>query len=160
MVTGVSHELSNPLTSILDYSQRLLLRNDLAARTEEVRQIYQEAERASTILRQLLLTARETRPERKLISLNQAVYAPVVVIGDADRQTKMSGLVGAGLADYVVRKPDCLSVALGLVERRLRKAQLRPQVPPSVGASWHAGRGKGAREPHAGFWRCAPARIE
>lgn len=59
-----------------------------------------------------------------------AVYAPVVVIGDADRQTEMSGLIGAGLADYVVRKPDCLSVALGLVERRLRKAQLRPQVPP------------------------------
>jgi Histidine kinase-, DNA gyrase B-, and HSP90-like ATPase/His Kinase A (phospho-acceptor) domain len=73
MVTGVTHELSNPLTSILGYSQRLLLRNDLAARTEEVRQIYQEAERASTILRQLLLTARETRPERKLISLNQIV---------------------------------------------------------------------------------------
>ena len=73
MVTGVAHELSNPLTSILGYSQRLLLRNDLAGRTEEARQIYEEAERASTILRQLLLTARETRPERKLISLNQIV---------------------------------------------------------------------------------------
>lgn len=59
-----------------------------------------------------------------------AFYAPVVVIGDADRQTEMSGLVGAGIADYVVRKPDCLSVALGLVERRLRKAQHAPQIPP------------------------------
>ncbi|MGC2285825.1 MAG: ATP-binding protein [Candidatus Acidiferrum sp.] len=73
MVTGVAHELSNPLTSILGYSQRLLVRKDLAGRSEEARQIYEEAERASTILRQLLLSARETRPERKRVSLNQVV---------------------------------------------------------------------------------------
>lgn len=73
MVTGVAHELSDPLTSILGYSQRLLVRKDLAGRNEEARQIYEEAERASTILRQLLLSARENRPERKRVSLNQVV---------------------------------------------------------------------------------------
>jgi signal transduction histidine kinase/CheY-like chemotaxis protein len=73
MVTGVAHELSNPLTSILGYAQRLLLRGDAAGRTEEARKIYQEAERASTILRQLLLNARETQPERRWVSLNQMV---------------------------------------------------------------------------------------
>ena len=73
MVTGVAHELSNPLTSILGYAQRLLLRGDAAGRTEEARKIYQEAERASTILRQLLLNARETQPERRWVSLNQVV---------------------------------------------------------------------------------------
>src|SRR5256886_780194 len=73
MVGGVAHELSNPLTSILGYAQRILARRDLPGRTEEVRQIYQEAERASAILRQLLLNARETLPERRLVSLNQIV---------------------------------------------------------------------------------------
>jgi signal transduction histidine kinase/CheY-like chemotaxis protein len=73
MVTGVAHELSNPLTSILGYAQRLLLRGDPARRTEEARKIYQEAERASTILRRLLLNARETQPERRTVSLNQVV---------------------------------------------------------------------------------------
>ncbi len=73
MVTGIAHELSNPLTSILGYSQRLLVRKDLAGGAEEARQIYEEAERASTILRQLLLSAREARPERKRVSLNQIV---------------------------------------------------------------------------------------
>jgi signal transduction histidine kinase/CheY-like chemotaxis protein len=73
MVTGIAHELSNPLTSILGYSQRLLVRKDLAGSTEEARQIYEEAERASTILRQLLLSAREARPERKRVALNQVV---------------------------------------------------------------------------------------
>jgi PAS domain S-box-containing protein len=68
MVSSIAHELSNPLTTILGYDQRLLVRQDAAARSEEARQIYQEAERASTILRQLLLNARETLPERRAIS--------------------------------------------------------------------------------------------
>src|SRR5437660_1331014 len=65
LVSGIAHELSNPLTSILGYAQRILARQDLPGRTEEVRQIYQEAERANSILRQLLLNARETLPERR-----------------------------------------------------------------------------------------------
>jgi len=52
-----------------------------------------------------------------------ASYAPVVVIGDAQHQDEISGLVAAGAADYVVRTDKCLNVALGLVERRLRQAQ-------------------------------------
>lgn len=52
-----------------------------------------------------------------------ATYAPVVVIGDAEHQTELSALVAAGAADYVVRTEECLTVALGLVERRLRNAQ-------------------------------------
>jgi signal transduction histidine kinase/FixJ family two-component response regulator len=73
MVSGVAHELSNPLTSILGYAHRLLARKDLPGRTEELRQIHQEAERATAILRQLLLNARETLPERRPVSLNQIV---------------------------------------------------------------------------------------
>lgn len=60
-----------------------------------------------------------------------ATYAPVVVIGDAEHQTELSGLVAAGAADYVVRTEESLTVALGLVERRLRKAQLDARAAPS-----------------------------
>jgi len=73
MLTGVAHELSNPLTTVLGYAQRLLTRKDLAGQSEEARQIFQEAERASRILRQLLSHARETPPERRSLSLNQVV---------------------------------------------------------------------------------------
>ena len=73
MVSGIAHELSNPLTSILGYAQRLLVRPEVYGQSEEARQIYQEAERASTILRQLLLNAREIQPEKRLVSLNQIV---------------------------------------------------------------------------------------
>src|SRR5580704_3110342 len=59
-----------------------------------------------------------------------ATYAPVVVIGDAEHQKELSGLVAAGAADYVVRAGGCLTIALGLVERRLRKAQSDAQTLP------------------------------
>jgi signal transduction histidine kinase len=54
-----------------------------------------------------------------------------VVIGDAEHQTELSGLVAAGAADYVVRTDECLPVALGLVERRLRKAQSDAHAAPA-----------------------------
>ena len=59
-----------------------------------------------------------------------AFYAPVVVIGDAGHQTELTGLVAAGAADYVVRTGECLTIALGLVERRLRQAQNEAQASP------------------------------
>ncbi|MGB2592869.1 MAG: histidine kinase dimerization/phospho-acceptor domain-containing protein [Candidatus Acidiferrum sp.] len=72
----------------------------------------------------------ETHPRGERLDLavsSLATYAPVVVIGDAEHQTELSALVAAGAADYVVRTEECLNVALGLVERRLRKAQRRAQ---------------------------------
>ncbi len=73
MVTGVAHELSNPLTSILGYAQRLFLRSQADGKSDEVRQIFQEAERATMIVRRLLISARESRPERRKIALNLLV---------------------------------------------------------------------------------------
>jgi len=73
MVSGIAHELSNPLTSILGYAQRALSRPGASGFRDEALRILREAERASAILRQVLLNARETEPERRLVSLNQIV---------------------------------------------------------------------------------------
>jgi signal transduction histidine kinase len=69
-----------------------------------------------------------------------ATYAPVVVIGDAEHQTELSALVAAGAADYVVRTGGCLTAALGLVERRLRKALRDAQALPAAGELLETGR--------------------
>ncbi|HKV24880.1 MAG TPA: histidine kinase dimerization/phospho-acceptor domain-containing protein [Candidatus Acidoferrum sp.] len=63
-----------------------------------------------------------------------ASYAPVVVIGDAEHQTELSGLVAAGAADYVVRTGECLNVALGLVERRLQRIRNRSMQASAMAA--------------------------
>jgi signal transduction histidine kinase/ActR/RegA family two-component response regulator len=73
MVTSIAHELSNPLTSILGYAQRMQAHNGAKEPSHDVRQILHEAERASTILKQLLLTPQNSRPERRKVLLNHMV---------------------------------------------------------------------------------------
>jgi signal transduction histidine kinase/CheY-like chemotaxis protein len=77
LVTGVVHELNNPLTSILGYSQRLLQTEQTAGNGREIRQIFQEAERATAILRQLLLNAHENKPELSTVAINQVVLQTI-----------------------------------------------------------------------------------
>ncbi|GAC1624835.1 MAG: hypothetical protein NVS9B13_19730 [Candidatus Acidiferrum sp.] len=73
MVSGVAHELSNPLTTILGYAQRMLMREESSGNAGEARQIFHEAERAVKILRQLMLSSREAKLERARVSLNRLV---------------------------------------------------------------------------------------
>jgi len=72
---GIVHELSNPLTTILGYAQRLRRREaDLAGSAKrEVLGILAEAERAAGILRQLLQLSGEAHHVREPVSLNDLV---------------------------------------------------------------------------------------
>ncbi|HKO05033.1 MAG TPA: ATP-binding protein [Candidatus Acidoferrales bacterium] len=76
LVSGIAHELNNPLTSIVGYAQRLLGR---AAGDAELQHIFDEAQRAGAIVRNLLLFAREAKPERKRVRLNEIVKQTVAL---------------------------------------------------------------------------------
>ena len=73
LVSGIAHELNNPLTSIQGYAQLLLSRRSGDERTADAQRISQEAERAGRIVKNLLLFARETKPERRAVDLNEVV---------------------------------------------------------------------------------------
>ena len=77
LVSGIAHELNNPLTSIAGYAQLLLARRPGAgAEAEagaELQRIHTEAERAARIVKNLLYFARETKPERRPVQLNEVV---------------------------------------------------------------------------------------
>ena len=72
-VTGIVHELSNPLTTILVNAQRLVSQEDDGMRAALSQNILEESERATAILRQLLVLSRESLPERRRVSLNELV---------------------------------------------------------------------------------------
>jgi len=103
---------------------------------EAARRIVEDAAPAVILLTEAAETPEpgklHARAERLDIAVSSlASYAPVVVIGAAEHQTELSGLVAAGAADYVVRTGGCLTVALGLMERRLRQAQSDAQAWPA-----------------------------
>jgi len=74
LAAGVAHELNNPLASIQAYAQLLRERIDLEATAkDDIETIYGEAIRASKITGNLLSFAREHKPEKRLVSMNQIV---------------------------------------------------------------------------------------
>jgi len=76
MISGVAHELNNPLAAIVGYAQ--LLRQAVPAEGRGPRQLEtlcREAERCKRIVHGLLSFARRHEPERKPFSLNEAIGA-------------------------------------------------------------------------------------
>ena len=74
LISGVAHELNNPLTAILGYSQ-LLSTGEVAGDrgTEYVDKIHKQARRTHRIVNNLLSFARQQRPQRNPVRINQAI---------------------------------------------------------------------------------------
>lgn len=70
LVAGVAHELNNPLTGISAFAQLLLEERLSAEQDESVRLIKREADRAVTVIRDLLIFARKTGPRKVAVDLN------------------------------------------------------------------------------------------
>ncbi len=73
LVSGIAHELNNPLTAIMGYAQLLLGHGLAPAQLSEAKKVYQQAERARRIVKNLLYFARENKPERTRVDLNEIV---------------------------------------------------------------------------------------
>jgi len=73
LVSGVAHELNNPLTGIMGFAQMLMLRDLDEDARKEVETIYAEAERASKIVSNLLTFARRRRPAKEAANLNTLI---------------------------------------------------------------------------------------
>jgi signal transduction histidine kinase/CheY-like chemotaxis protein len=78
LISGVAHELNNPLTSIMGYAQLLLGRQNAGDRAEAHR-LHEEAERARRIVGNLLMFAREAPPERRPVDVNEIVERTVAL---------------------------------------------------------------------------------
>jgi len=72
LISGVAHELNNPLTAILGYSQLLLSSGQMPPLGMEYSdKLYKQAQRTHRIVQNLLSFARQHKPERVAVQLNQ-----------------------------------------------------------------------------------------
>jgi two-component system NtrC family sensor kinase len=81
LVSGVAHELNNPLTSIAGLAELLLERPaHPELPREHLRVIHDQAERAGRIVRNLLTFARKGVPEQTAVDLNDVVSRTCLLI--------------------------------------------------------------------------------
>jgi PAS domain S-box-containing protein len=71
--SGIAHELNNPLTSVIGFSQ-LLMEGDVPANMkEDLGIVYSEAQRAAAIVKNLLTFARKHAPVKQLSQVNTVI---------------------------------------------------------------------------------------
>src|SRR5205823_702634 len=74
LVSGVAHEVNNPLTAILGFADLLLTQPGMAeASKRDLQVIVQEAQRTKTIVQNLLSFARQLPPQREPVDVNQVL---------------------------------------------------------------------------------------
>jgi two-component system NtrC family sensor kinase len=78
LISGIAHELNNPLTGVMGYSQLLQLRRDLDERTRDnLLKINSLALRCQKIVQNLLSFARKQKPERNFVNVNEILERTV-----------------------------------------------------------------------------------
>ncbi|HKY33965.1 MAG TPA: response regulator [Candidatus Polarisedimenticolia bacterium] len=73
LVSGLAHELNNPLTSVFGYAQLLRQRHPDARMQADLGQIVEGARRCRTIVEELMSFARGVRPRKEPLDLNAVV---------------------------------------------------------------------------------------
>ncbi len=118
LVSGVAHELNNPLTSIAGLSEFLLEQKELGKSDRgHLKVIQEQAERAGRIVRNLLTFARKEAPEREPVDLNDVVRRTLLLM-DYDLKLKDVGVsrdLAGGLPDVLGDRHGLQQVVLNLL---------------------------------------------
>jgi two-component system NtrC family sensor kinase len=97
LISGVAHELNNPLGAIIGYAE-ILYKNRAGGTSlvpsEDLAAIYQSSVRCGKIIKNLLLFVRETRNRKQTISLEQVANSSI------------------GLMDYKLKKTENIRVTI------------------------------------------------
>jgi signal transduction histidine kinase/ActR/RegA family two-component response regulator len=139
-VSGVAHELNNPLATILTWAERLSQKTTLepaARRGLEI--ILSESERAARIVRNLLTFARKRQTTRSMVDINQVVRETLALRAYEQRVTNIMVIdaLAAGLPNVFADAHQVQQVLLNLVinaEQAMLSANGRGVI---VVRTWH-----------------------
>jgi len=138
-ISGVAHELNNPLATILSWAERLAEKAPDEATRHGLEVILGESERAARIVRKLLTFARKRQTTRSLIDLNQVVRDTLALRAPEQRHANIEVVFAqaAGLPPVFADAHQMQQVLLNLVinaEQAMRSAHGRGSL---VIRTWH-----------------------
>ncbi len=115
-ISGVAHELNNPLATILSCAERLVETSTGQTR-RSVKIILGEAERSARIVRNLLTFARKRQSTRSMVDINQIVEQTIAVRSYGQRVTNIQVIpaLASGLPHVFVDSHQIQQVLLNLV---------------------------------------------
>jgi signal transduction histidine kinase len=139
-ISGVAHELNNPLATILSWAERL---SQKATLDDSVRRgletILSESERAARIVRNLLTFARKRQTTRAMVDINQVVRETLALRSYEQRASNITVVdaLAAGLPQVFADNHQLQQVLLNLIinaEQAMLSAHGRGVV---VVRTWH-----------------------
>ena len=141
-ISGVAHELNNPLATILTWAERLSQRpaGEIDEKTKRgLETILSESERAAKIVRNLLTFARKRQSTRAMVDLNHVVRETLALRSYEQRITNITivDALAAGLPQVFADAHQVQQVLLNLVinaEQAMLTANGRGTL---VVRSWH-----------------------
>ncbi len=138
-ISGVAHELNNPLATILTWAERLSQRPADENLRRGLNAILAESERAAKIVRNLLTFARKRHTTRTMVDLNQVVRETLALRSYEQRVTNISVIdaLAGGLPQVFADAHQIQQVLLNLVinaEQAMLSANGRGTL---VVRTWH-----------------------
>ncbi len=118
MMSGVAHELNNPLTSIIGLSELLMQQDIPDDAKEDVEVIFSEAQRAAEIVKKLLTFARKHEPVRQLTQINKVIQdvltlrAYVHKVNNIQVNTRLDPALPETTVDYFQMQQVFLNIIL------------------------------------------------
>jgi len=116
-ISGVAHELNNPLATILTWAERLS-QSDVGETTQRGLQvILSEAERSARIVRNLLTFARKRQTTRGMVDVNQVVRETLALRSYEQQVTNVTTIdaLAAGLPSVFADPHQLKQVLLNLI---------------------------------------------
>jgi signal transduction histidine kinase len=117
-ISGVAHELNNPLATILSWSERLTQKTTLESSVRRgLEIIFSESERAARIVRNLLTFARKRQTTRAMVDVNQVIRETLALRAYEQRVTNITIIdaLAAGLPHVFADGHQVQQVLLNLI---------------------------------------------
>jgi len=116
LTSGVAHEINNPLTGIIGYTEMLLMRNEDETTKKYLRNVYDSALRCKRIVENMLTFSRQTPAQKSVENINDIIDKTVELHEYWLKSTNIEIIKNYGKVPYVsVDRQQMQQVVLNLL---------------------------------------------